>query len=323
MRLKSFTAPTMAEAMHLARQELGDEAVVVATTEDETDGTFRVSAAVEQTEPPVPPDSNGRAAPQPAALQPIAQALAYHGVPENLAATLLAAANAVEEEDPILRLAAGLDQTFQFLPLPDRAPAPPIMLIGPPGAGKTIGIAKLATRAVMKKQPVNVITTDIKRAGGVEQIEAFTQILGLNLHIAQDPGALKDLIEMQEAPSLTYIDSAGSNPYDAQELENLRAFIKASGAEPVLVLSAGGDPREMEEVGDAFGSIGASRLIFTRLDMTRRFGGALSAAERAHLKLANISVAPKVTEGFHPINPVSLARFMMPEYVAPSRQGTA
>jgi len=79
----------------------------------------------------------------------------------------------------------------------------------------------------------------------------------------------------------------------------------------------------MEEVGDAFRSVGASRLILTRLDMTRRFGGALSAAQRANLKLANVSIAPKVAEGFHPINPVSLARFMMPEYAAASRKGHA
>ena len=319
MRLKSFTAATMTEAMYLARQELGDDAVVIATTEDTAAGTFRVSAAIETASPPAHSLHNNENAP----LQPIAQALAYHGIPESLADELMTVAGTIEKEDPILRLAAGLDHMFNFLPLPDRAPSQPIMLIGPPGAGKTIGTAKLATRAIMKKQPVNVITTDIKRAGGVEQIEAFTQILSTPLHIAQDPGALRDLIKIQDSNSLTYIDSAGTNPYDAQELANLRAFIEASGAEPVLVLSAGGDPREMEEVGDAFGSIGASRLILTRLDMTRRFGGALSAAQRANLKLANVSVAPKVAEGFHPINPVSLARFMMPEYAAASRKGHA
>ncbi len=319
MRLKSFTAATMTEAMHLARQELGDDAVVIATTEDTTAGTFRVSAAIETASPPAHSLRNN----EDASLQPIAQALAYHGIPESLANELIVVASTIEKEDPILRLAAGLDHMFHFLPLPDRAPSQPIMLIGPPGAGKTIGIAKLATRAIMKKQPVNVITTDIKRAGGVEQIEAFTQILNIPLHIAQDPDALKDLIKIQDRNSLTYIDSAGTNPYDAQELANLRAFIEASDAEPVLVLSAGGDPREMEEVGDAFGSVGASRLILTRLDMTRRFGGALSAAERADLKLANVSVAPKVAEGFHPINPVSLARFMMPEYAPASRKGHA
>ncbi|PCJ58757.1 MAG: hypothetical protein COA65_07305 [Rhodospirillaceae bacterium] len=320
MRLKSFTAATMTEAMHLARQELGDDAVVIATTEDPATGTFRVSAAIETAAPPAHPSSCNN---ENAALQAIAQALAYHGVPENLATELMTVAGTVEKEDPILRLAAGLDHAFHFLPLPDRAPSQPVMLIGPPGAGKTIGIAKLATRAVMKKQAVNVITTDIKRAGGVEQIEAFTQILGITLHIAQDPGALRDLMKIQDSDSLTYIDSAGTNPYDAQELSSLRAFIEASGAEPVLVLSAGGDPREMEEVGDAFRSVGASRLILTRLDMTRRFGGALSAAQRANLKLANVSIAPKVAEGFHPINPVSLARFMMPEYAAASRKGHA
>ena len=191
------------------------------------------------------------------------------------------------------------------------------MLIGPPGAGKTTGVTKLATRAALKKQGINVITTDIKRAGGIEQLETFTQILGIDLHIAQDPGALKDVVGVEGSNALTYIDSAGTNPFDEQELAILRSFIEASGAEPVLVLSAGGDPREMEEIGDAFATVGASRLLITRLDMARRLGGALSAADRVHLKLSNVSVAPKVTEGLYPINPVSLARLMMPGADAP------
>ncbi|MCE2510825.1 MAG: GTP-binding protein, partial [Alphaproteobacteria bacterium] len=288
MRLKSFTATTMAEAMHLARQDLGEDAVIVATAEDAAEGAFRVSVAVETPDAPSPrARSNGGAEPE-----PIAAALAYHGVPEDLAAELLAVAGTVDEKDPILRLAAGFDSRFQFLPLSERAPDRPIMLIGPPGAGKTSGVAKLITRAVLKKQAVTVVTTDIKRAGGIEQLEAFTQIMGIDLHIAQDPGALEDLMDLEGKHALTYIDSAGTNPFDEQELAVLRSFIEASGAEPVLVLSAGGDPREMREIGEAFGTVGASRLLISRLDMARRLGGALAAADHINLKFSNVSVAP-------------------------------
>ncbi|MGB1548088.1 MAG: hypothetical protein ACPHIA_06100 [Alphaproteobacteria bacterium] len=307
MRLKSFTATTMAEAMHLARQDLGEDAVIIATTEDAKAGGFRVSVAIETPDSPAPEQRiNGAVAPG-----PVEEALVYHGVPRDLAEELLSVAETTEEKDPVLRLAAGFDACFRFQPL-ERTTHQPIMLVGPPGSGKTTGIAKLATAAALKKQPVTVITTDIKRAGAVEQLEAFTHILGIDLHIAQDPGALKDLIGIGGKDTLTYIDSAGTNPFDKQELAALRAFIEASGAEAVLVMSAGGDPQEMREIGGAFGEVGVSRLLISRLDMARRLGGVLTAATHAKLRFSNVSTAPKVTEGLHPINPVSLARLMMP-----------
>ena len=49
MRLKSFYAPTMADAMDLVRSILGDDAIIVATRQ-EADGV-RVTAAVEEGRP--------------------------------------------------------------------------------------------------------------------------------------------------------------------------------------------------------------------------------------------------------------------------------
>ena len=60
------------------------------------------------------------------------------------------------------------------------------MLVGLPGAGKTVTTAKLATKAVMSGAKINVITTDRVRAGGVQQLEAFTDILKLDLMCADD-----------------------------------------------------------------------------------------------------------------------------------------
>ena len=48
MRLKSFTAKTMKEAMQMVRDELGENAVIVATREES--GGVRVTAALEQEE---------------------------------------------------------------------------------------------------------------------------------------------------------------------------------------------------------------------------------------------------------------------------------
>jgi flagellar biosynthesis protein FlhF len=50
MRLKTFTAKTMSEAMKLVRQTLGDEAVIIATKEENGGQSVQVTAAIEQTD---------------------------------------------------------------------------------------------------------------------------------------------------------------------------------------------------------------------------------------------------------------------------------
>ena len=47
MRLKSFTAPTMAEAMEMVRIELGDDAIIVSTQRAAGQKGVRITAALE------------------------------------------------------------------------------------------------------------------------------------------------------------------------------------------------------------------------------------------------------------------------------------
>ena len=47
MRLKSFYAKTMTEAMQMVRETLGEDAIIVATREEKGGKAVRVTAAVE------------------------------------------------------------------------------------------------------------------------------------------------------------------------------------------------------------------------------------------------------------------------------------
>ena len=113
-----------------------------------------------------------------------------------------------------------------------------------------------------------------------------------------------------DAPVL--IDSHGCNPFDKQEMAHLASLVRCAEAENILVLAAGGDALETAEIAREFASIGATRLVITRLDMTRRLGSILAAADAGRLSLSDVSITPGVAEGINPINPVSLARLIMP-----------
>ena len=78
------------------------------------------------------------------------------------------------------------------------------------------------------------------------------------------------------------------------------------------MLAAGGDASEAADIGEAFGTSGATRLLATRLDMTRRLGAILAAADAGQLMFSEVSLNPHVATGLCAVNPVSMARLILP-----------
>lgn len=338
MRLKSFAAATMKDAMQMVRDDLGADAVIVATRHSRANGgTVRITAAVEQPATQAPQwqaqwqaqgqaqrqaqgqaqrqETNGAAtAKEPATMasQVIARALRRHGTPAGIIERLATAARVLSVADPVLALAAALDDGFRFAPLPEHGGDRPIMLIGPPGAGKTVSLAKLAARVTGADKPVTLITTDTVRTGGVEQLAALARVIDTDLQTAGEPAALAAIIGTCRPGAAILIDSAGTNPFSPTDMARLNGLVRAAGAEPVLVLSAGGDAADSAETAAAFANIGTSRLLVTRLDAARRLGGLLAAADAGRLRFCNVSVTADVAGGLNSINPVSLARLLMP-----------
>ncbi|HZT87296.1 MAG TPA: AAA family ATPase [Stellaceae bacterium] len=303
MRLRSFTAPTMADAMRLVRDELGPEAVILAT--EESDDGYSISAAIEEGDA----DFAAASADERDALETIAAALDGHGVPLALAQALGSAALDSIGEDAVAALASALASRFRFSPIrlktTDR-----MLLIGPPGAGKTVTAAKLAARQVLMRRSVRVISADTARAGGVEQLAALMRVLDLPFAAAEGAAALARASAGGNGPLI--IDSPGFNPYRQAERDDIRALAEAAKAEPVLVLAAGMDLEETTETAACCAELGCRRLIATRLDMSRRLGSVLAAAEAGHYAFAEVGIAPDIADGLWPLTPLGLARLLLP-----------
>ena len=313
MRLRTFTAASMSEAMALVRAGLGGDAIIVSTEEGD-DGLMRVTAAIEPAE--LAAASNG-----PDVIDALSEALAEHGVAPTLVEKILGAALPFETEDPLLALSGALTSVFRFAPIDGKER--PLLMVGPPGAGKTVSIAKLAARAVMAGKPVRLVTADIVRAGGIEQLEAFARVLKLPLSRAESAPRLAPLARQGAAPELLLIDTPGINPYSAGDRRELTLLIEASGGEPVLVLPAGGDSFDSMEMARIFRDLGASRMIVTRLDMVRRLGSVVATADALDLAFAEAGVSADIASGLTPIDPVVLARFLLPKPAAALRQANA
>ncbi len=282
MRLKLYRAPRMAEAMARIRAELGENALILASRQV-GDGV-EVTAALEPEDEASPPPLEQEL--RSAAETPLRAALTFHGVPSALHAALCRG-----------DLVAALDTVCDFAPLPVAATDPPLLLIGPPGAGKTLTTAKLAARLVMSGVTPSVITADGCRAGATEQLGAFTRLLNLDLVVADNPVSLARALSRRPRTAPVLIDAPGLDPFDPAQAAELRTFAAVTTATVVLVLQAGLDPAEASDLAQAYAELGATLMIATKLDLARRLGSVLSAANAGGLALTEAGVGPGVADG--------------------------
>jgi flagellar biosynthesis protein FlhF len=314
MRLKTFTAANMADAMRKVRDEMGDDAIIVSTQKDAAGEGVRVTAALEATAAPPAQEAEKPKPAQPAPIDSIRRTLDSHNAPPRLVDRLLNAARQIEVEDPVMALAGALEAGFTFAPIPQDFAPKPFILVGPHGSGKTVTVAKLAARAMLSGHHVRVVTTDTTSAGAIARLDAFTKIMSIRLETAESAAALAKLLQGRSANELTFIDSTAGNPFNRMDMADLSDYFSASDLEPVLVLAAGGDPVESAEIGEIYAGLGATRMLATRLDMTRRLGSLLSAADAGRMMFCDVCATPQVANGVSPINPVVLAQLLMPDY---------
>src|ERR1700712_2109865 len=278
MRIRIFRARTLAEAMAQIRKELGADALIL--SDRSRDGFVEGTAALETNDAPelrtpaewsngpddlepftvpaaAPPVFREAQAREPQAPYPLALdiTLAWHGLSPQLTAALKVGA-----------IETACARAFRFVPLRIGPEDAPLLLAGPPGSGKTLTVARLATRLVLAGQQPLVITADGQRAGAVEQLAAFTRLLGLTLVAADTPAILSKALERRTGGQPVLIDAPGLDLDDRIQAGILQALLAASGAAVALVLPCGLDPSEAREIAGAHAELGAQVLVATRTD---------------------------------------------------------
>jgi len=329
MRLKTFQAATMSEAMDLVRQALGDDAIIVSTYSHRNGEGVEITAAIEQqTEDDfvtaeaqalrygqgdgrlfVPGEDFADHYIPEQVGELILGALQWHGVPLRIAERLAQAAMRVGLEDPVGALAEALDETYRFPGL--SSDNRPVILIGPPGNGKTIVAAKLAARCVLDRRLVHVISCDGSRAAAGEQLAALCRVMSTPFAEANDARSLPLAIDAVPQEAKLIIDTAGVNLHAAAERQKLKALIQASGAEPVAVFAAGADAMEVAELASQAVALGARRYVGTRLDAARRLGALVAAADIGGLAFADASASAFVGKGFERFDALALAHRLL------------
>lgn len=351
MRVKSYFAPSVGAALRQARQELGDDAVLMearkAPPEARHLGECEVVVAVGS---PAPVEGRGAepagadSGPAGAAwlsgellelrreVQRIAAAVARSGftaaagdllsaeLAEIFSSLIAAEVDAELAQDVVSRLRAvggsaepaelrqqvrvELASRFSTDPQLGRTTEPPwlVALVGPPGAGKTATLAKLAVRyGLTSRRPTQLISVDSFRVAAGEPLRSYAAILGLGFQSLESVGALRQALEEHRHKDLLLIDTPGYASRDMDGAAELAAFLASqSNLDVHLVLTASMKSADLPQVVDRFAVFRPRKLIFTRLDETGSFGPILSQAARTGLPVSFLAQGQQIPEDLEP-----------------------
>lgn len=172
-------------------------------------------------------------------------------------------------------------------------------VVGSTGSGKTTTLAKLASRGVNLHGAAQVVlvAADSYRIGAAAQLAVYADLLGVAVHVADDPAKLAQLLPALGAKKLVLIDTAGFAPSDPRIRETSQA-LDAGGVHRLAVISAGQQGAAIEQAMMRFGQ-GAAACILTKLDEAPQPGAALDSLIRHRLPLAYVSGGQRVPEDLH------------------------
>jgi flagellar biosynthesis protein FlhF len=310
MKMKMFVGKTVEEAMDMVRAEMGADAVILSTRDE--DGRVEIRAAIERS------FGHKFAAPKFAEVRPmfdetrsqLSSSLRWHGASDGFVHMVAEAGGRLGAGlETLGSLSAGLEGVLTFNPLnphPERS----ILLVGPHGSGKTTAAAKIATKLSDRREPMEAVAADFDCSGQAARLAGL--MLKVSVTNAITPDHLVRLVKESDGKRRKLvIDGPPFNPLDAADMKRCSDLISRLNVEPVLVLAADGHPMDLEDNARAFAALGCRRVILTRLDAVRRRGGAIAAISSSRLSIAQLGLTPSVGGGLVPASAMRIAQLLI------------
>jgi flagellar biosynthesis protein FlhF len=310
MDFKRFRTETVQDALRIARSDLGREAMILSVRTVRAagmKGLFGAKAVEVTAAAGRQPVSGGRHVAAPPVVSAAArQSRAVAELAARLEAGGVDMALAVELAHHHLSAAPGNGRSFEALtasladalsPLAaaDREYAPVEMFIGPPGAGKTTTIAKIAAQERARGgQAPALVSADGFRVGAVEQLRLYADILGTPFRAARTPAEVLDGMSGQTRPIL--LDTAGRSPSDQASRELFQTMARRRGVRTHLVVAASSGRDGLRLAFEQFAEARPSRVVVTKLDESGSIAPLLGLLRERGLPVSFLGFGQRVPE---------------------------
>ena len=189
-----------------------------------------------------------------------------------------------------------------------------VALVGPPGAGKTATIAKLAVRrGLPARKPAVLISLDTLRVGASEQLRCYASLLGLGFQAVETNRALEQSLEEHRHKELILIDTPGFTLSDLNAAcDSAEYLARRTDIQKHLVLPASMRYADLARMSTAYAVFRPSRLIFTRIDETETFGAVLSEAISSGRPVSFFCAGQRVPEDIKEADKRDLSEWLVP-----------
>jgi len=188
-----------------------------------------------------------------------------------------------------------------------------IALIGPTGVGKTTTIAKIAANYLSKyNNNIALITIDTYRIAAVQQLKVYGEIMNLPVEVVIKPEGLEAALEKFKDRDLILIDTAGRNPRNEEDMEELTQFIRPHlGIENHLVLSATTRESELDEAIQLFRCLTIDNIIYSKIDECNLLGILLNMHIKNETPISFLTNGQRVPEDIITPDPQTIAGLIM------------
>ncbi len=173
-------------------------------------------------------------------------------------------------------------------------------LVGPPGAGKTTTLVKLAAiYGLTTRKPTQIITMDTHRVAAAEQLRTYAAILGVGFQIVDTTTALAQALEEHRQKDLVLIDTPGFGAKDMEDAHDIARFLSTHPDIDVqLVLPASLRASDLKRVVETYEIFRPAKLLFTRMDETQTFGPILNLVVNTGKPVSFLCNGQQVPEDF-------------------------
>ncbi len=190
-----------------------------------------------------------------------------------------------------------------------------VAVVGPPGAGKTTALVKLAaTHAMRAQKPAQILSADTYRVAAAEQLRSYAAILGMGFQLFDTVGAIANALVEHQHKELVLIDTPGYGPHDLDVGEELAAFLRVRSEIDVhLVLPASMKPSDMQSVSERYERFRPTRLLFTKLDETLSGGSVVAECLRTRWPVSFLTSGQQIPEDIEEATREKLVDMILPE----------